>query len=206
MQNLHPQLATIIDDLSQNGYAICDTFLSTEIITALADKASKRYLTGAMTTAKIGQNTKTSNANIRGDSIFWLSETTENTNVQAYFNKMHLLRNALNQHLFMNVQELEAHLAIYPIGSAYERHLDQFQHGENTQARQLSSVLYLNQDWHTEDGGALRLHVSDSNYIDISPTAGKLVLFLSHRFWHEVLTAKADRISLTGWFRTRAVQ
>jgi SM-20-related protein len=203
MQNLHPQLATIIDDLSQNGYAICDTFLSTEIITALADKASKRYLTGAMTTAKIGQNTKTSNANIRGDSIFWLSETTENTNVQAYFNKMHLLRNALNQHLFMNVQELEAHLAIYPIGSAYERHLDQFQHGENTQARQLSSVLYLNQDWHTEDGGALRLHVSDSNYIDISPTAGKLVLFLSNKFWHEVRIAKLDRISLTGWFRTR---
>ncbi len=206
MQNLHLQLATIIDDLSQNGYAICDAFLSAEIISALADKATKRYLTGAMTTAKIGQNTKISNANIRGDSISWLSETSENTSVLGYFNKMHLLRNALNQYLFMNVQELEAHLAVYSIGSAYEKHLDQFQHGETTQARQLSSVLYLNQDWHTEDGGALRLHVSESSYIDISPTAGKLVLFLSHRFWHEVLTAKADRISLTGWFRTRAVQ
>jgi SM-20-related protein len=203
MQNLSPQLATIISDLSENGYAICDAFLSVEIISALANKATKCYLTGAMTTAKTGRNTKISNTNIRGDSIFWLSETSENTSVQAYFSKMHLLRSALNQHLFMNVQELETHLAVYPVGSVYEKHLDQFQHGEIAQARQLSSVLYLNQDWRTEDGGALRLHVSDSNYIDISPTAGKLVLFLSHKFWHEVRSAKVDRISLTGWFRTR---
>lgn len=206
MQNLSPQLATIIDDLSENGYAICDAFLSVEIISALADKATKRYLAGAMAVAKTGQNIKKLNANIRGDRIFWLNEPSENTSVQAYFSKMHLLRNALNQHLFMNVQELEAHLAVYPIGSVYEKHLDQFQHGETTQARQLSSVLYLNQDWHTEDGGALRLHLSDSNYIDISPTAGKLVLFLSHKFWHEVQIAKTDRISLTGWFRSRALQ
>jgi SM-20-related protein len=206
MQNLNSQLATIIDDLSENGYAICDAFLSAEIITALADKAKKCYLNGAMAAAKTGQSTKTLNSNIRGDSIFWLNETSENTSVQAYFNKMHLLRNALNQDLFMNVQELETHLAVYPIGSAYKKHLDQFQHGETIQARQLSSVLYLNQDWHTEDGGALRLHVSDSNYIDILPTAGKLVLFLSNKFWHEVCFAKVDRISLTGWFRTRALQ
>jgi SM-20-related protein len=203
MQNLHPQLATIIDDLSENGYAICDAFLSAEVITALADKATKCYLNAVMTAAKTGQNTRKLNSNIRGDSIFWLSEASENTSVQTYFNKMHLLRNALNQHLFMNVQELETHLAVYPIGSVYEKHLDQFQHGETSQARQLSSVLYLNQDWHTEDGGALRLHVSDSNYIDISPTAGKLVLFLSNKYWHEVRIAKIDRISLTGWFRSR---
>ncbi len=202
MQNLSPQLATIIDDLSENGYAICDAFLSAETITALADKATKLYLAGAMTAAKTGQHTKLSNANIRGDSIFWLSETSEKTSVQAYFSKMHLLRNALNLHLFMNVQELETHLAVYPIGSVYEKHLDQFSQGEGVQARQLSSILYLNQDWQADDGGALRLRLTERDFIDIAPTAGKLVLFLSHDFWHEVMAAKADRISLAGWFRT----
>lgn len=204
MQNLTPQLATIIDDLSKNGYTVCDAFFAPEIITALADKATERYITGAMTTAKTGQNTTAANASIRGDSIFWLSETRENTSVQAYFSKMHLLRKALNKHLFMNVQEIETHLAIYPIGSLYEKHLDQFHQGKTTQERQLSSVLYLNQDWQAADGGALRLYLSDGKYIDISPTAGRLVLFLSHKFWHEVLKAKADRISLAGWFRTRS--
>ncbi len=203
MQNLNTQLTTIIDDLTENGYAICDAFLAPEIITALADKATKRYLAGAMAAAKTGQNKQLLNSTIRGDSIFWLSESIANTSVQAYFSKMHLLRNALNLHLFMNVQELETHLAVYPIGSVYEKHLDQFNQGDGVQARQLSSVLYLNNQWLTEDGGALRLHLNVHEYLNIAPTAGKLVLFLSSRFWHEVLPATRDRISLTGWFRTR---
>jgi SM-20-related protein len=203
MQNLHTQLTAIIDDLTENGYAICDAFFAPEIISALADKATKRYLAGTMAAAKTGQSTQLLNSTIRGDSIFWLSETSANTSVQAYFSKMHLLRNALNLHLFLNVQELETHLAVYPIGGVYEKHLDQFSQGEGVQARQLSSVLYLNNQWLAADGGALRLHLNAHEYLDIAPTAGKLVLFLSSQFWHEVLPATRDRISLTGWFRTR---
>jgi Rps23 Pro-64 3,4-dihydroxylase Tpa1-like proline 4-hydroxylase len=39
--------------------------------------------------------------------------------------------------------------------------------------------------------------------LDILPMAGRLVLFLSGEFWHEVRPAKRPRMSLTGWFRTR---
>ena len=202
MQNLPPQLASIIDDLSENGYAICDAFLPAKTITALANKGRQRYATGTMTPAKTGQQAE--NANMRGDSIFWLSESSKKPSVQAYFNKMHQLRAALNLNLYMNVQELETHLAVYPIGSVYQKHLDQFSQGEGVQARQLSSILYLNNHWLVADGGALRLHLNESEFLDISPTAGKLVLFLSSQFWHEVLPATRPRISLTGWFRTRA--
>jgi SM-20-related protein len=201
MQKYLSQQARIIDDLSENGYAICDAFLPAKTITALANKARQRFAAGAMTAAKTGQQAE--NANKRGDSIFWLSESSVNTSVQAYFSKMHQLRAALNLNLFMNVQELETHLAVYPIGGAYEKHLDQFSHGEGIQARQLSSILYLNNQWLAADGGALRLHLNAHDYLDIAPTAGKLVLFLSSQFWHEVLPATRDRISLTGWFRTR---
>ena len=164
--------------------------------------ATKRYLSGAMTFAKTGQQAK--NTIIRGDSIFWLDENSHEPSVQAYFIKMHLLKNALNSHLFMNVQELETHLAVYPIGSTYKKHLDQFNQGEGIQTRQLSSVLYLNNHWLEADGGALRLHFNEGEYLDIAPSAGKLVLFLSSQFWHEVLPATRGRISLTGWFRTRS--
>ena len=201
MQKLNRRLETIINDLSKNGYAICDAFLSTKTISSLANMATKRYLSGAMTFAKTGKQAK--NTSIRGDSIFWLDENSHEPSVQAYFIKMHLLKNALNLHLFMNVQELETHLAVYPIGSVYEKHLDQFNQGEGVQTRQLSSVLYLNNHWLAADGGALRLHLNESEYLDIAPSAGKLVLFLSSQFWHEVLPATRDRISLTGWFRTR---
>ena len=202
MQKLNRQLETIINDLSKNGYAICDAFLSTKTISSLANMATKRYLSGAMTFAKTGQQAK--NTSIRGDSIFWLDENSHEPSVQAYFINMHLLKNALNLHLFMNVQALETHLAVYPVGSTYKKHLDQFNQGEGVQTRQLSSVLYLNNHWLAADGGALRLHLNKSEYLDIVPSAGKLVLFLSSQFWHEVLPAKRDRISLTGWFRTRS--
>ena len=202
MQKLNRQLETIINDLSENGYAICDAFLSAKTTSSLASMATKRYLSGVMTFAKTGQLAK--NTSIRGDSIFWLDESSHEPSVQAYFIKMHLLKNALNLHLFMNVQELETHLAVYPIDSVYEKHLDQFNQGEGVQTRQLSSVLYLNNHWLAADGGALRLHLNESEYLDIAPSAGKLVLFLSSQFWHEVLPATRDRISLTGWFRTRS--
>jgi len=37
----------------------------------------------------------------------------------------------------------------------------------------------------------------------VHPTGGTLVLFLSERFAHEVLPAKRERLSLTGWFKSR---
>ena len=202
MQKLNRQLETIINDLSKNGYAICDAFVPAKTISSFANMATKRYLSGAMTFAKTGQQAK--NTSIRGDSIFWLDENSHEPSVQAYFTKMHLLKNALNLHLFMNVQALETHLAVYPIGSVYEKHLDQFNQGEGLQTRQLSSVLYLNNHWLVADGGALRLHLNEGEYLDIAPSAGKFVLFLSSQFWHEVLPATRNRISLTGWFRTRS--
>ncbi|MFT6394425.1 MAG: SM-20-related protein [Methylophilaceae bacterium] len=39
--------------------------------------------------------------------------------------------------------------------------------------------------------------------MDILPKSGRIVLFLSAKFWHEVLPATRERLSLTGWFRTR---
>ncbi len=72
--------------------------------------------------------------------------------------------------------------------------------------RKLSSILYLNQNWQASDGGELRLYVNDDEWLNISPIGGRLVLFLSDQFWHEVLPAKRERLSLTGWFRTREFQ
>ena len=212
MQKLHTQLTTIIDDLTENGYAICEDFLPAQIIQALADKAEKRYIDGEMLVAKTGKNANVQHSAIRNDSIYWLDEGSLNSSTQSYFAKIEALKVALNQSLFMNLHDIETHLAVYPIGGVYLKHLDQFKQTGNTPTpeRQLSSVLYLNDNWQEDEGGELRLHLNDaasnnaSQYIDILPIAGRLVLFLSADFWHEVLPATRNRISLTGWFRTRA--
>ena len=209
MQTHNPAFSSIIDDLCDHGYAICDGFLPVELISALRALALELQESGELREAKTGQRSHTSSIKWRGDSIAWLDENSPEPTVQAYFAKMADLRTALNRHLQMNVQEIESHLAIFPAGSVYGKHLDQFQQGMGTQTRQLSSILYLNADWPDDAGGALRLYLNElqpdsSHFIDITPTAGKLVLFLSHDFWHEVLPAKRDRVSLAGWFRTRS--
>jgi SM-20-related protein len=99
--------------------------------------------------------------------------------------------------------ELEAHLAVYPPGSGYGIHVDRF---SDDDARVVSVVLYLNDAWRPEDGGCLRLHLGDAGSAtsrDIAPRAGTLAVFLADRFPHEVLPARRERYSLTGWFLRR---
>ena len=40
--------------------------------------------------------------------------------------------------------------------------------------------------------------------IDVQPLGGTLVCFLAERFEHEVLPARRERLSVTGWFRARS--
>jgi SM-20-related protein len=126
---------------------------------------------------------------------------------------MELLRLALNHHLYLGLFGLESHLALYQIGACYGKHLDRFQrtniNSSDQVIRQMSCVLYLNQDWHESDGGHLRLYLNppeettDAPHLDIAPLGGRLILFLSDTFYHEVLPANKARMSLTGWFLTR---
>jgi SM-20-related protein len=77
--------------------------------------------------------------------------------------------------------------------------------------RKISCIVYLNQDWKNEDGGQLRLYLNETDAsnneksIDILPISGRSVIFLSDTFYHEVLPARRERISLTGWFFTRQI-
>lgn len=198
---------TITEGLAQQGYVIIDNYLSSDEIAPLVQLAHEKFNQNEMMKAGTGKQAQT-NANIRGDSIHWMDEENTEPAVQGYFSKMQHLKGLLNQHFFMGLASLETHLAIYPVGAGYQKHLDQFSSGQSQQlnTRKLSSILYLNQNWQASDGGKLRLYVNDDEWMDISPIGGRLVLFLSDQFWHEVLPAKRERLSLTGWFRTREFQ
>ncbi len=91
---------------------------------------------------------------------------------------------------------------MYPPGASYARHFDRLQ---GSDLRAISAALYLNDAWTPEDGGQLRMYLGGGRSEDVSPQGGRLVAFLSDRFEHEVLPARRERMSFTGWFRRRSL-
>jgi len=69
----------------------------------------------------------------------------------------------------------------------------------------LSTVLYLNRDWQPGDGGELLMFDDEDTCLleAVTPEYGKLIIFLSERFPHEVAIAHRERQSIAGWFRTQ---
>jgi 2-oxoglutarate-Fe(II)-dependent oxygenase superfamily protein len=49
----------------------------------------------------------------------------------------------------------------------------------------------------------LRIHETDDRAVDIEPVGGRLVCFLTPGRVHEVLPARRERLSISGWFRGR---
>lgn len=196
---------SIADEVASAGYAVTPGYLSPSEVDALVHDLHSLQQAGDMRGAGIGKDAEIS-SNIRGDFIHWLSDTTATPAQLTYLQRLEQLRRALNQTLYLGLFEFEGHFASYPPGAFYRKHLDQFQHDSQ---RALTAILYLNRDWTEGNGGQLRIFLegeSEAVYRDIQPQAGTLVTFLSARYWHEVLPAKRERLSITGWFRTRPSQ
>lgn len=207
-------LENIINTLAEQHYCVIDQFLPASLTQSLRTIALDQQQQGQMHQAGTSQSA-VSNPKLRGDQIAWLEPNNPHPAIQDYLALLAEVQQAVNRQLMMGLASFETHFAIYPAGSSgYATHIDQFrQHREQAApgARTLTSIIYLNDAWPEEAGGALRLYLDehaqtpprDARHLDILPTAGRLVLFLSARFWHEVLPASLPRISVTGWFKTR---
>ena len=193
-------LPTIIDRVADNGYCIVDNFLPKQQLQALYDY-SQQLPAQYWNMAGIGrQQSQTINTMVRNDRIYWL--TPDQPEHADYLAIMEQLRVEFNRSLFMGLFDYECHLAHYPNGAFYKKHLDAFKGRSN---RVLTTVFYLNPEWREEDGGQLVIYGAQGEVLEtVLPQQGRLVVFLSDRFVHEVLPSKRDRFSVTGWFRINA--
>jgi len=209
MSSLHMSASVSADrrqaiaaDLARQGWAVCTGFLPAALVTALRADIDAGGEHGTLRPAAIGRGeTQQVRSEVRGDQIAWLDGASAAQ--QGFLQEMEALRLALNTSLFLGLFEYEGHLALYPPGAFYRRHLDQHQ---DSDSRLVSCVAYLNADWQPSHGGELRLFVGDGTEeraIDIAPRAGTLVCFLSSVTYHEVLETQVPRYSVTGWFRRR---
>jgi len=205
MRSVAPVIKRIVAALERTGYAVAPELIDPHGCADLAADCRALHAEGALQPASVGRaQTRQMRADIRSDVTCWFEPDALTPAQTMYWKAMQTLRVALNRALLLGLDELEAHYALYPPGARYAKHRDRFRDDD---ARVLSSVLYLNPDWHASDGGALRLYAPSqprAAYIDVYPAAGTLVLFLSAEFEHEVLPATRERLSVAGWFRRRA--
>jgi hypothetical protein len=121
------------------------------------------------------------------------------------------------------VERSDAMLAVYPgQGTRFQRHID------NTagDGRVLTVLIYLNHEWHAQDGGALRIfprqregrHAErgdgtppgDKGHeggggeervaVDVLPECGRVAMFFADEVPHEVRQTLAPRHAMTIWY------
>lgn len=205
MGNLEIELLwdRIADALVDTGYIVLDDIVPDDLLKGLLVRLGQLESDG-MRPAGVGRGQAFhQDQQVRGDHICWLSN--DNFEEQAYLLWMDNLRQGLNQRLFIGLQDYESHFAVYPAGSFYQKHLDAFRDAVNSHLprRKITTVFYLNADWSSELAGELIIYDEKGESIleKISPVVGRLVIFMSDKFPHEVKASTHNRRSIAGWFR-----
>lgn len=203
--NTNTAYEKIINNLLKDGYSISENFFSSTEVETLRQSLLNKHEENTFKKAAIGNKfDEIIVKSIRGDIILWMDETKADTFELPFFNKINHLINYLNKTCFLGILYKEFHYALYPEGTFYKRHIDTFQ---NDDRRKLSFVCYLNEDgWLAENGGELVLYL-DKNGQEVEktiyPFPGRVVIFESQKIEHEVKPVKTERLSITGWLKTR---
>ncbi|QUN07142.1 2OG-Fe(II) oxygenase [Shewanella yunxiaonensis] len=187
----------VADALQDAGYIVLPQIVAPMLIgllrQSLAEQQGPNFRDAAI--GRGGQQQL--NQTVRSDRIRWL--TADNQPDQQWLSLMDQLRIGLNRRLFMGLFDYESHYAWYRPGAFYRKHVDALPGSRN---RILTTVLFLNENWQSDEGGELQLFDEQDQLLQqITPEAGTLVIFLSERFPHEVLPTRRGRGSIAGWFR-----
>ena len=190
----------LIDQLAETGFGVLDDFVDATLLSELRARCLELNHAGELRPGR-GDNAKVV-PEVRGDMISWLQQPERDAE-QRLLSRLDELRAALNRALMTGLEDFQGHFAIYPPGSGYARHFDRL---VGSDVRAISAALYLNDGRTAEDGGLLRLYTGGGASRDVLPQGGRLVAFMSDRFEHEVLPARRERLSFTGWFRRRPLE
>lgn len=201
---MHPTIVAtgafeaLIGGIMDHHYAVLDGFLDIVEVNSLRQSFEQKLEAGAFHRAGIGQGEQyTKDREFRGDLIHWLERSTATAAGLSFLDRMDAFMTYLNRTCFTGLNSFEFHYAMYPVGTFYQRHLDQFQQDDS---RRYSVICYLNENWQPGDGGELVIYLPGRQEV-IQPIGGRIVFFESALLEHEVRTAIRPRYSLTGWLR-----
>ena len=178
-----------IDKFVTDGWIIIDDVFERKALLALQAESGFIDYRDAQLTAGIRVS------DIRGDRIRWITE-----NFFAgffYLQSINALATLFNRSLFAGIRHSEAHYACYPVGFGYQWHSD---NPAGRDERVISAVFYLNDEWATDDGGALEVVDKHGVHHNVMPVANRLVIFDSD-LRHQVQIAHRQRYSIATWMR-----
>lgn len=196
-----PIFERIASDIHERGYSLVDDAIPEDLADILFSRVSALDEID-FSPAGIGRaQNQMLNSFVRRDEIRWLDSS--HPVERSWLAWVDLLRIYLNRRLLLGLFSYEGHFAHYKAGAFYKKHVDAFRGDSN---RILTAVLYLNCNWQADDGGEMILYPEHgAEPIErVMPHMGRLAVFLSEEFPHEVLPAKRDRYSIAGWFRVNS--
>lgn len=185
----HALLDDKLDFFVDTGFVVLDNVFDTQAVQAL--QVESGFIDYKQATLTHGERL----TNIRGDNIRWIDDSTPAG--MAYLASIDELGRYFNQMLFAGIRRSEAHYACYPSGFGYQWHSD---NPAGRDERVISAVFYLNDDWADSDGGRISLYDKAGNLHQLTPKAGRLVLFDSN-LSHQVEITKRTRFSIATWLR-----
>lgn len=192
-------LDQIVRDIKEKGWSFQENILTPHDMSSVSSffKAHRSEFIPAQVGKGLARQRR---EDIRGDHTFWIDPLKPPAEFQKIMTSLEDLRTNLNREIFLGAREYECHLAYYPEGSFYKKHVDRF---ENDSSRVLSFVFYLHEEWKEGDGGELVLYGEKETVI--RPLPGSLVVFLSDGLPHEVKAGKFERRSFTGWMHSKII-
>ncbi len=188
----------LIDSFIENKVCLSENFLNETLAQHLKDNLNNLYATGKLRFAGTGNDlVVVQDKMFRSDVIYWLDRKHNDKHENDFFDLVDSFVSYLNSTCYTGITGYEFHYTLYPEGSFYKKHLDQFR---NNNSRKYSMIMYLNADWKAADGG--ELCITQPNHLQmISPQNGKAVFFKSNEMEHEVLVTNIPRMSITGWLK-----
>lgn len=181
-----------MDELSDRDHVVIDNFLGDGPY--LEIRSFFLRMLPNFNEAGIGID-KQVNGRVRGDFTYWLDRGRD-AHLKDFWELVDQSILHFNRYCYLGLSGEEFHLAHYPPGGHYSKHLDQFEKCNN---RMISVVIYLNEGWSKGDGGELEIFRKDGSSFLVEPMGGRCVLFKSAEVPHAVLQAHKSRFSLTGW-------
>lgn len=197
---MNSTIENIVNTVYEQRFCITDNFISKEEISLLKNKITSLNESNSFKKAGIGKDKEhITNSEIRSDYIFWLEKDDEHLN-KIFFSFIEELMTGINRRFFLGLKDYEFHYAYYPSGTFYKKHRDSF---KSDDARKITVLLYLNDNWKKGHGGELLLYTDTNDILKIEPLGGRLLVFESD-MEHEVLMSHADRYSITGWIKNKS--
>lgn len=192
----------ILQELELKGYCYIPSLLASDAVKEINDFFENQK--SDFHAAKVGTTAhKERVESIRGDFTLWLDPLSPVEPFLEIFSLLDKLKKSVNENFFLGLKQFECHLAYYPEGTFYQKHLDCF---EKDSSRRLSFIFYLNQEWKEEDGGEIVIYDKKGNILNsFFPMPGSFITFLSEEFPHEVKSSRRERRSLTGWMHNKII-